>query len=134
MVQGYTRADGAVVAAHDNGRAAAIVKTGSSAPAKTKNIGTAKYPLHAKCSAKLSGKRSDGCTHHVGGFKPPIVEKGKRSTEGDVMVHHADKTYHYTGKSGTNSKTGEAAYEFGNSDGGQDRRAWVSHSGHLQEG
>lgn len=102
-------------------------KTGSAAPAKSVNIGTEKWPLHAKSSEKLAAKRDDGSTHHVGGFEPPSTGKG------DHIVHHDGKAFSFTGKSGKNMKTGEASYEYSHKDDakGVESRAWVTHSGHL---
>jgi|GEM_PF-2429956 len=99
-------------------------KTGSAAPAKTVNLGTAKYPMHTKTSEKLPEKRADGSTHHVGGFVPPTGAKG------DDTIHHEGRAYSYNHKSGQNIKTGEKSYEYANKDDG-DRRVWVTHSGHL---
>lgn len=102
----------------------AAPKTGSAAPAKSVNVGTEKWPLHAKSSEKLAAKRDDGSTHHVGGFEPPSSGKG------DHLIHHDGKTFSYSGKSGKNMKTGEASYEYRAGDTGE-HRAWVTHSGHL---
>lgn len=128
MVGTYTRADGAVVNSHDSGKTAAAPKTGSAAPAKMVNVGTAKWPLQAKSSAALGAKHADGSTHHIGGFEAPGGGKG------DHTVQHDGKVFSFTGKSGKNMKTGEASYEYGHSDedAGEDHRAWVTHSGHLQ--
>lgn len=97
---------------------------GSAAPAKMKNVGTDKWPLHAKSSDALGAKHPDGSTHHVGGFEPPVNGKG------DHLIHHDGKTFSYSGKSGKNMKTGEASYEYRAGDSGE-HRAWVTHSGHL---
>lgn len=102
----------------------AAAKTGSSAPAKMKNVGTDKRPLRAKSSDALGAKHPDGSTHHVGGFEPPVHGKG------DHLIHHDGKTFSYSGKSGKNMKTGEASYEYRAGDSGE-HRAWVTHSGHL---
>ena len=102
----------------------ASVKTGSAAPAKMKNVGTDKWPLHAKSSDALGAKHQDGSTHHIGGFEPPAHGKG------DHLIHHDGKTFSYSGKSGKNMKTGEASYEYRAGDSGE-HRAWVTHSGHL---
>lgn len=99
-------------------------KTGSAAPAKMKNVGTDKWPLHAKTSDALGAKHPDGSTHHIGGFEPPTHGKG------DHLIHHDGKTFSYSGKSGKNMKTGEASYEYRAGDSGE-HRAWVTHSGHL---
>ena len=102
----------------------AATKTGSAAPAKMKNVGTDKWPLHAKTSDALGAKHQDGSTHHIGGFEPPAHGKG------DHLIHHDGKTFSYSGKSGKNMKTGEASYEYRAGDSGE-HRAWVTHSGHL---
>lgn len=147
QVAAYTRKDGVAVQAHDNGRQAAAPKpagkvgvrasvakqaapkTGSAAPAKTVNVGSEKWPMHAKSSAPLPSKRDDGSTHHIGGFEPPSSGKG------DHLVHHDGKAFSFTGKSGKNMKTGEASYEYSHKDEakGVERRAWVTHSGHLMD-
>jgi hypothetical protein len=103
----------------------AAAKTGSAAPARMTNVGSEKYPLLAKNSDKLAAKHDDGSTHHVGGFEPPSNGKG------DHMVHHDGKLFSFTGKSGKNMKTGEASYEYSHQSDSGDRRAWVTHSGHL---
>ena len=102
----------------------AAAKTGSAAPAKTVNVGTDKWPLHAKSSDALGAKHPDGSTHHIGGFEPPAHGKG------DHLIHHDGKTFSYSGKSGKNMKTGEASYEYSAGDTGE-HRAWVTRSGHL---
>jgi hypothetical protein len=107
--------------------------TGSAAPAKMVNTGSAKWPMQTKASEKLPKAHEDGSTHHVGGFKPPEYPAGGGATDGDVSVHHDGRTYHFTGKKGTDMKTGEMAYEYGHRDDQFDRRAWVSKSGHLKE-
>jgi ribosomal protein L20 len=109
---------------HHSELSSASTKTGSAAPAKTVNVGSEKWPMHAKSSEKLAAKHDDGSTHHVGGFEPPSNGKG------DHLIHHDGKAFSFTGKSGKNMKTGEASYEYGNKD-DSDRRAWVTHSGHL---
>lgn len=115
---------------HHSELSPAATKTGSAAPAKTVNIGTAKYPLHAKTSEKLPAKHGDGSTHHVGGFKAPDYPENGGGTNGDVMVHHDGKTYSHTGKKGKNTKTGEDSFEYANKDDGESR-VWVTRSGHL---
>lgn len=100
-------------------------KTGSAAPAKMKNVGTDKWPLHAKSSDTLGAKHPDGSTHHIGGFEPPAHGKG------DHLIHHDGKTFSFSGKSGKNMKTGEDSYEYSAGDTGE-HRAWVTRSGHLQ--
>jgi len=100
-------------------------KTGSAAPTKTVNVGSEKWPMQAKSSEKLSAKKDDGSTHHVGGFEPPSNGKG------DHTVHHEGKTFSFTGKSGKNNKTGEASYEYAHKGDDAESRAWVTHSGHL---
>lgn len=104
--------------------------TGSAAKAKLVNVGSAKWPLHAKSTSKLKTKHEDGSTHHVGGFVPPDYPAGGGATKGDVMVHHKGETYSHTGKVGTNTKTGEKSYEYGNE---KQQRLWVSKSGHASE-
>lgn len=101
-------------------------KTGSAAPAKEVNVGSEKWPMQAKSSEKLAVKKDDGSTHHVGGFEPPSDGKG------DHLVHHDGKSFSFTGKSGKNTKTGEASYEYSHRGDGGEHRAWVTHSGHLQ--
>lgn len=103
----------------------APAKTGSAAPARMTNVGSDKYPLHAKTSGELPTKHADGSTHHVGGFEPPSNGKG------DHMVQHDRKLYSFTGKSGKNTKTGEASYEYAHHGDSGEHRAWVTHSGHL---
>lgn len=103
----------------------AAPKTGSAAPARMTNVGSDKYPLHAKTSGELPTKHADGSTHHVGGFEPPSNGKG------DHMVHHDRKLYSFTGKTGKNMRTGEASYEYAHHGDAGERRAWVTHSGHL---
>lgn len=103
----------------------AAPKTGSAAPARMTNVGSEKYPLLAKTSGELPTKHADGSTHHVGGFEPPSNGKG------DHLVQHDRKLYSFTGKSGKNMKTGEASYEYSHQSDSGDRRAWVTHSGHL---
>ena len=102
----------------------AAARTGSAAPAKMKNVGTDKWPLHAKTSEALGAKHPDGSTHHVGGFEPPAHGKG------DHLIHHDGKTFGFSGKTGKNMKTGEDSYEYSAGDTGE-HRAWVTHSGHL---
>ena len=111
--------------------AAAPAKTGSAAPAKKVNVGSEKWPLHAKSSEKLPAKHADGSTHHVGGFKPPEYPEGGGSTDGDVLLHHEGKTFSFTGKKGKRVATGEDAYEYSHNDGEAEHRAWVTRSGHL---
>lgn len=135
-LSGKTRMDDNGVVQHAGGAAApklavrasvskqAATKTGSAAPAKSVNVGTDKWPLHAKSSDALGAKHPDGSTHHVGGFEPPVHGKG------DHLIHHDGKTFSYSGKSGKNMKTGEASYEYRAGDSGE-HRAWVTHSGHL---
>lgn len=101
-------------------------KTGSAAPAKEVNVGSEKWPMQAKSSEKLAARHDDGSTHHVGGFEPPSDGKG------DHLVHHDGKSFSFTGKSGKNTKTGEASYEYAHRGDGAEHRAWVTHSGHLQ--
>lgn len=107
--------------------------TGSAAPAKHTDIGTAKYPWKVKTSEKLPAKHHDGSTHHVGGFKAPEYPAGGGATDGDVTIHHDGKTYSHTGKKGKNMKTGEDSFEFSHKDdaNGVEHRAWVTRSGHL---
>lgn len=130
-VSGYTRSDGTFVQEHDDKRKAAArkptatAKTGSAAPAKTVNVGSAKWPMQAKSSEKLAAKHADGSTHHVGGFQPPV------SGNGDHIIHHDGKPFSFTGKSGKNMKTGEASYEYAHHGDNMEHRAWVTHSGHL---
>ena len=100
-------------------------KTGSAAPAKMKNVGSEKWPMHAKTSEALGSKHQDGSTHHVGGFEAPGHGKG------DHLIHHDGKTFSYSGKSGKNIKTGEDSFEYRSGDSGE-HRAWVTRSGHLQ--
>ena len=109
--------------------------TGSAAKAKMVNIGTAKWPLHAKASTKMKTAHPDGSTHHVGGFVPPDYPAGGGSTKGDVVIHHNNDTYSHTGKTGTNVKTGEKSYEYKSSgpNDDEDKRLWVSKSGHAKE-
>ena len=109
----------------DGKPSAATAKTGSAAPAKTVNVGSAKYPMQAKSSEKLAAKHADGSTHHVGGFQPPV------SGNGDHVIHHDGKAFSFTGKSGKNMKTGEASYEYAHHGDNMEHRAWVTHSGHL---
>ena len=109
---------------------AAPAKTGSEAPAKMVNVGSEKWPLHAKSSEKLSAPHASGSSHHVGGFKAPEYPAGGGATDGDVLIHHEGKTYSFTGKKGKNIKSGEDSYEYSNKDDG-DRRAWVTRSGHM---
>lgn len=115
-------------AAGDDVRAAMAAnstKTGSAAPAKMKNVGTDKWPLHAKSSESLGAKHPDGSTHHVGGFEPPAHGNG------DHLIHHDGKTFGFSGKTGKNMKTGEDSFEYSAGDTGE-HRAWVTRSGHLQ--
>ena len=135
-LSGKTRMDDNGVVQHAGGAAApklavrasvakqAATKTGSAAPAKMKNVGSEKWPMHAKSSDALGAKHPDGSTHHIGGFEPPANGKG------DHLIHHDGKTFSYSGKSGKNMKTGEASYEYRAGDSGE-HRAWVTHSGHL---
>lgn len=103
-------------------------KTGSAAPAKMSNIGTAKYPMHVKSSDKLGAKHADGSTHHVGGFEAPSSGKG------DHAIHHDGRAFTFTGKAGKNLKSGEDSFEYSHHDEGkgEEHRAWVTRSGHLQ--
>ena len=105
--------------------AAQAKPTGSMALAKMTNAGTAKWPMHVKTSEKMGKKHADGSTHHVGGFEAPTHGKG------DHLIHHDGKLYSATSKEGKNLKTGEKSYEYSAGDNGE-HRAWVSHSGHLQ--
>jgi hypothetical protein len=110
---------------NDEGSAA---KTGSAAPAKMSNIGTAKYPMHVKSSDKLGAKHADGSTHHVGGFEAPSSGKG------DHAIHHDGRAFTFTGKAGKNLKSGEDSFEYSHHDEGkgEEHRAWVTRSGHAQ--
>lgn len=105
----------------------AAAKTGSAAPEKKVNIGSEKWPLHARSSEKLPTKHADGSTHHVGGFEAPS------GGAGDHFLHHEGKTYSFTGKRGKNMKTGERSFEFAHHDHekGLEHRAWVTRTGHL---
>ena len=105
--------------------------TGSAAPAKHTDIGTAKYPWKVKTSEKLPAKHHDGSTHHVGGFKAPDVdEHGKIVDGGDHTIQHEGKTFTFSRKAGKNTKTGEDSFEYSAGDSGE-HRAWVTRSGHL---
>lgn len=97
------------------------------------NVGSEKWPLHAKSSEKLSAPHASGATHHVGGFKAPEYPAGGGATDGDVMLHHDGKTFSFTGKRGKNLKSGEDSYEYSHKDedAGVEHRAWVTRSGHL---
>lgn len=128
-VAGYARKDGAFVTEHDDKRQAATPKTGSASKAKITNIGTAKWPMHAKTSERLDKQHHDGSTHHVGGFVPPVP-----GANGDHSIQHDGKSYFHTGKSGKHMQTGEDAYEFrhsGDDDRPTDQRVWVTKTGHL---
>ena len=105
----------------------AAAKTGSAAPERKVNIGSEKWPLHARSSEKLPTKHADGSTHHVGGFEAPS------GGAGDHFLHHEGKTYSFTGKRGVNMKTGERSFEFAHHDHekGLEHRAWVTRTGHL---
>lgn len=48
--------------------------------------------------------------------------------KGDHVIHHDGDTYHYTGKSGTHMKTGEASHEYRTHD---EKGIWVRKSGHV---
>jgi len=106
-------------------RSESALKTGSAAKANIHNVGTEKYPLLVKHSEKLPAKHADGSTHHVPGFEPPSSGKG------DHAMQHDGKTFSFTGKSGKNTKTGEASYEYAHHGDNMEHRAWVTHSGHL---
>jgi len=92
------------------------------AEAKLVNIGSAKYPLHAKATEKLSTKSESGATHHIDGFVPPT------NSAGDHMIYHNGSAYTHTGKTGKTMKTGEHASEYHND---EDARVWVTHKGHV---
>lgn len=72
---GEAKAAGFKSASHATAKlgGSAAPKTGSAAPAKMKNVGTDKWPLHAKTSDALGAKHPDGSTHHIGGSKPPKI-------------------------------------------------------------
>lgn len=79
---------------------------------KLVNVGTKKWPLHAKASSK--GK--------IANFNEPSNGKG------DHIIQHEGETYTYTGKSGTHKKSGMASHEYRTE---KDDRVWVRKDGHV---